>query len=72
MQWLQDLNWPGARSVFDHLKGLDRATLLPPFKAVVDRARAERDVEWEWGLALLADARGDLRADCEPWTPFTD
>ena len=70
--WFQDLNWPGGGLVFEFLERMDRDRLLPAFKAVVEQARAERDPQWEYFLARLADERGDLRAACEPWTAFDD
>ena len=60
LEWLKDLNWPGARTLLDLCRSLDRATLQPHVEAALKAARTECNADWEDTLRDLADARGDL------------
>ena len=51
--WFQDLNWPGARTILDLLKGCDKADLVRAIEGLVPQIRAENDGMWAYFLVDL-------------------
>lgn len=54
MEWLQDLNWPGALCILERLqKYKEDQTFKLAFKASLKKAQALDDDMWEYGLNEL-------------------
>ena len=49
-EWLQDMNWPGAYTVFDRLLEIPFSTLEVEYS--ISRKRAEKDNDELWLMAL--------------------
>lgn len=54
MEWLQDMNWPGAFCIFDRLKGMVNEQLFQySYTICLKCARALDDETWESNLKML-------------------
>ena len=54
MEWLQDMNWPGAFCIFNRLKGLVNEPLFQhSYTICLKYARALDDEVWESNLRML-------------------
>lgn len=51
LEWLQDLNWPGAVRVLIHLKSFPNEIIKKPLEDDVYRAVEAKDDEWLYGLS---------------------
>ena len=59
LEWLQDMNWPGAFRIMDRLqKYSDDASLRSAVNACIAKARECGDEVWESNLCLLLERRG--------------
>ena len=59
LEWLQDMNWPGAFRIMDRLqKYSDDASLRSAVNACIAKARECGDKVWESNLCLLLERRG--------------
>ena len=57
MEWLQDMNWPGAFCIFDRLKGMVNEQLFQySYTICLKCARALDDETWESNLKMLNEA----------------
>lgn len=54
LEWLQDLNWPGAQDVLDLLGQADPAVVEPELREAMVKARSEGDEDWLTNLQRLA------------------
>ena len=68
LEWLQDLNWPGANEIVEALARMPKDALAGYISQAAERAMAEEDAEWLVGLQhlvrearLAADSIGDSR-----------
>lgn len=57
LEWLQDMNWPGAYTVFNRLMALPSSMLKRPFEITVLRADLMKDDLWIESLALFCDKK---------------
>lgn len=54
MEWLQDMNWPGAICIFNRLKGMANEQLFQHSYAIcLKYAQALDDEVWESNLRML-------------------
>lgn len=54
MEWLQDMNWPGAFCIFDRLQEyIDDASYNVAFDSSLKHAQALEDAVWEDNLRML-------------------
>lgn len=54
MEWLQDMNWPGAFCILDRLKGMVNEQLFQySYKICLKYAQALSDEVWESNLRML-------------------
>ena len=53
LEWIIDLDWPGAQTVFDRLSRMAPDHLHPALDKAMKRAEAEGDAEWRQNLARL-------------------
>lgn len=54
MEWLQDMNWPGAFCIFDRLKGMVNEQLFQhSYTICLKYAQALEDEVWENNLRML-------------------
>ncbi len=61
MEWLQDMNWPGAFCILDRLKGMVNEPLFQhSYTICLKCARALDDEVWESNLKMLEEERKDL------------
>jgi len=65
LEWLQDLNWPGASEIFEALSSVPKSELARHVSVAALRALAERDAEWLDGLRELVRQVG-LAAESMP------
>ena len=63
LNWLMDLNWPGARIALNVLGTIERKTLLPYLESAVEKAIYERDDMWIEALKELAFKSLSIRLD---------
>lgn len=55
LEWLQDMNWPGAFSVLDRLKGYsDNKSIRSAISACTKKANDSGDEAWKSNLRLLS------------------
>lgn len=57
LEWLQDMNWPGAQDIFGLLLSVDDDTLLANLKLALIKAKDENDEVWIWYLRTLVRAK---------------
>ena len=56
MEWVQDMNWPGAFSIFDRiLKYSDYNSIQNAFNVCIEKAKEINDDTWEINLKELQD-----------------
>ncbi len=56
LEWIQDLNWPGAFCIFDRLqKYSDNCTINSAINICLDRAKSSNDESWQNNLCMLAE-----------------
>jgi hypothetical protein len=65
LTWLQDLNWPGAREIFDTLVQIDTQILMPHLKKALMEALETRDEDWLMWMKLLLERKGIPIEDLE-------
>ena len=54
LEWLQDMNWPGAFCILNRLqKYSDRESLDAAINVCIEKAKADGDPVWESNLYLL-------------------
>jgi len=54
LEWLQDMNWPGAFCILNRLqKYSDRESLDAAINVCIEKAKADGDLVWESNLYLL-------------------
>lgn len=54
LEWLQDMNWPGAFCILDRLKKYaDTTALCSAINVCIEKARGCNDKSWEKNLYLL-------------------
>ena len=54
LEWLQDMNWPGAICILNRLqKYSDRESLYAAINVCIEKAKADGDPVWESNLYLL-------------------
>ena len=59
LEWLQDLNWPGAIFIYDRLlKFSDADSLYCAANECVEKARKKSDETWEYNLNMLMSNYG--------------
>lgn len=46
LEWLQDLNWPGAVLFANRLRELPEAVVYPVVEKMIERAKTENDEIW--------------------------
>lgn len=54
LEWLQDLNWPGAFEIFDRLKRFDGKMLVQPYMKAFELILKKDKDNQEWGDILSA------------------
>lgn len=55
LEWLQDLNWPGAVRVLMHLKSFPNEMIKKPLEDAVYRAVETKDDEWLYSLSSFIE-----------------
>lgn len=58
LEWLQDLNWPGAQTVVDIFRDIDNDVLKPYIRDALIRADDEDDEMWIYWLKYLIEEIG--------------
>lgn len=54
MEWLRDMNWPGALCIFDRLKKMEGELLFERlYKSCLKYAKALKDDIWQTNLKML-------------------
>lgn len=54
MEWMQDMNWPGADRILDRLRHFsDRTSLMHAYQHCLTCARAQKNAAWEANLQML-------------------
>ena len=53
LEWLKDLNWPGAWTVLETLQSIDIEVLLPHIKNAINEATEENDEMWLMAIKEL-------------------
>lgn len=56
--WLQDMNWPGAWTVFEILKTIDKLILTPHIEVTLRKAASEEDNMW---ITAIKDLTKEMR-----------
>ncbi len=54
LEWLQDINWPGAIIILNRLKKIDGKLLIKDFEMAIKKAR-EEEVNWIYSLSHLLE-----------------
>ncbi|EKQ50588.1 MULTISPECIES: DUF5071 domain-containing protein [unclassified Clostridium] len=62
LQWLQDLNWPGAMIAMETLQNVEVHVMLPYLETAVQIAVEENDDMWIMALKELATSRMSIKA----------
>lgn len=69
LQWLMDMNWPGAESVLKRLTQVQAQIMKPALEATVHRACNDKDDIWlHWLSGLLKNSRISTVLDVETRT----
>lgn len=55
LEWLQDINWPGAIIILNRLKKIDGKLLIKDFEMAIKKAREEEEVNWIYSLSHLLE-----------------
>ena len=56
LEWLQDMNWPGAFCIFDRIKKYtDKNSFYIAFNLCVEKAKENADEIWEYNLKKLIE-----------------
>ena len=56
LEWIQDLNWPGALAVLDRLKCVQSgAEFLRAIDSAIEYAENQNDVIWKYVLSMLLE-----------------
>lgn len=53
LEWLQDLNWPGAMTILERLKKVKTELIVNQYSYCVMRATEQKDEVWLSNLALI-------------------
>ena len=59
LEWLKDMNWPGAVRIFETLLKLEKHELLPKLELAIETARRESDEDWLEALLRLQTKMSD-------------
>lgn len=59
LEWLKDMNWPGADKIFEALLKLEKRDLIPELESAMLRAREQADNDWLESLLLLRGKMSD-------------
>lgn len=73
MEWLQDMNWPGAKIIFDYLEKQSKETMLPHIQQALHKANEQNDQMWLYWMMYLMEnmqIRGEDFQDIETCTIF--
>ncbi|UYZ37905.1 DUF5071 domain-containing protein [Clostridium beijerinckii] len=62
LEWLQDLNWPGAQTAMETLQKVEVFELLPYLETAIQKAVEENDDMWIMALKELAINRMSIKA----------
>ena len=58
LEWLKDLNWPGAFCIFDRIVEFnDTSTLLEAINICINKARVLNDEIWEYNMNMIIESR---------------
>ena len=63
LMWLQDMNWPGASTVFDILISVDKEELIPYIEDALKKANEELDYMWITSLKELINKKNISATD---------
>lgn len=63
IQWLQDINWPGARIAFQTLRVINKSILAPYIERALLEAANDNDTDWIRTLKELVDASNIKEGD---------
>lgn len=55
LEWMKDMNWPGANRVFDMLIQFQKHELLPDIDSAISKAREDADEDWVDSLLILRE-----------------
>lgn len=61
LEWLQDLNWPGALCIFNELKATEDERVIECIEYTVGKVIEIDDMEWLYFIKLLIDEIGAER-----------
>lgn len=53
LEWIQDLNWPGATIIFELLQSVPKPLLLSYIESSIKKAKLDNDEDWLINLNLL-------------------
>lgn len=57
LEWLQDMNWPGAEIIFERLSQIPSAIIRDTVEFCMNRAKRDNDEVWLHTLEALKDHR---------------
>ena len=57
LEWLQDMNWPGADIIFERLSKIPPSKIALNIEMCLRRAKQENDESWRHVLEALRDGR---------------
>lgn len=63
LEWLQDLNWPGAQIVIEILESINKITLIPFIEETLKKAALDGDYVWIYWIKYLTERLGIKRED---------
>lgn len=63
LEWLKDINWPGAQKVFEIILKVHAQELLPHLDVAIAKAREETDKVWQATLVLLRQQMNERTSD---------
>lgn len=63
LEWLKDINWPGAQKVFEIILKVHAQELLPHLDVAIAKAREETDKDWQATLVLLRQQMNERTSD---------
>ena len=59
LEWLQDMNWPGAFRILERLQNFsDKNYISSAINTCIEKAKATNDKIWESNLSLLLEVKG--------------
>jgi hypothetical protein len=63
LEWLQDMNWPGACIILDLLQTIDKKVLVLFIEDALIKANIQKDYIWIAGIKLLVDKLSMTQTD---------